>query len=243
MQKARGEVLDRVAYIRSEEKKYHDFCYDNYNLFEPGSWLHRPVRTVIELLDEYKDQKYLSVLDLGSGIGRNSIPIAETLKTRNGRVVCVDLLESAIDKLKSYSQEFGVEQYIETRLTDIEQFRIEPDEYDIIISVSALEHVSSEGALELKLNDMTLGTKMNGSNCIVIGSNIREVDLENGQDLDPMFEVNLSTERMMELLDHQYSGREVSKRFVKQLEYEIDRNRKSVKLTTDCITYVAKKTV
>lgn len=243
MQKARGEGLDRVAYIRSEEKKYHDFCYDNYNLYEPGSWLHRPVRTVIDLLDEYKGQEYLSVLDLGSGIGRNSIPIAESLKTRMGKVVCVDLLESAIDKLKSYSNKFGVEQYIVTRLSDIEQFRIEQGEYDMIISVSALEHVSSERALEIKLKEMTLGTKTNGSNCIIIGSNIKEVNLDNGQELDPMFEVNISTERMMELLDHQYSGWEIKKRFVKQLEYEIDRNGEPVKLTTDCITYVAKKIV
>ena len=235
--------MDRVAYIRSEEKKYHDFCYDNYNLFVPGSWLHRPVRTVIDLLDEYKDQEYLSVLDLGSGIGRNSVPIAESLKTRNGKVVCVDLLESAIDKLKSYSQKFGVEQYILTRLSDIEQFRIEQDEYDIIISVSALEHVSSERTLEIKLKEMTLGTKTNGSNCIIIGSNIKEVNLDNGLEIDPMFEVNISTERMMELLDHQYSGWEIKKLFVKQLEYEIDRNGEPVKLTTDCITYVAKKIV
>ncbi|WP_036646589.1 class I SAM-dependent methyltransferase, partial [Paenibacillus sp. oral taxon 786] len=179
----------------------------------------------------------------GSGIGRNSIPIAESLKTRMGKVVCVDLLESAIDKLKSYSNKFGVEQYIVTRLSDIEQFRIEQDEYDMIISVSALEHVSSERALEIKLKEMTLGTKTNGSNCIIIGSNIKEVNLDNGQELDPMFEVNISTERMMELLDHQYSGWEIKKRFVKQLEYEIDRNGEPVKLTTDCITYVAKKIV
>jgi 2-polyprenyl-3-methyl-5-hydroxy-6-metoxy-1,4-benzoquinol methylase len=216
LQKTRGEGLDRVAYIRSEEKKYHDFDYDNYNLFEPGSWLHRPVKIVIDLRDEYKDQEYLSVLDLGSGIGRNSVPIAESLKTRNGKVVCVDLLESAIDKLTSYSRKFGVEQYIVTRLSDIEHFRIEQDEYDIIISVP-LEHVSSESALEIKLKEMTLGTKTNGSNCIIIGSNIREVNLENGQELDPMFEVNISTERMMELLDHQYAGWEIKKRFVKQL--------------------------
>lgn len=235
--------MDRVAYIRSEEKKYHDFCYENYNLFEPGSWLYRPVKTVINLLDEYKNQENLSVLNLGSGIGRNSIPIAESLKSRNGKVVCVDLLESAIDKLRSYSQKFGVKQYIVTRLSDIEQFRIEQDEYDIIISVSAMEHVSSERALEIKLKEMTLGTKTNGSNCIIIGSNISEVNLENGQELDPMFEVNISTERMMELLDNQYTGWEVKKRFVKQLEYEIDRNGEPVKLTTDCITYVARKKV
>lgn len=233
--------MDRVAKIRSEEKKYHDACYDTYNLFEPGSWLHRPVKTVINLLEEYKELEYLCVLDLGSGIGRNSIPIAESMKNRNGKVVCVDLLESAIDKLHSYSQKFGVEQYIETRLSDIEQFIIEQNEYDIIVAVSALEHVSSERALERKLNEMNVATKANGSNCIIIGSNIREIKLENGQDLDPMFEVNISTERMMSLLDQLYAGWEVKEKFVKQLEYEIDRDGQPVKLTSDCITFVAKK--
>ncbi|MNZ70951.1 Methyltransferase domain protein [compost metagenome] len=187
-------------------------------MFEPGSWLHKPVKTVIDLIDEYKNQDYLNVLDLESGIGK---------------VVCVDLLESAIDKLKSYSQKLGIEQYIETRLSDIEDFKIENEEYDIIVSVSAMEHVSSQRALENKLKEMTLGTKTNGSNCIIIGSNIREVIIDNGQELDPMFEVNISTECMMEILDHHYAGWEVNKRFVKQLEYEIDRNGEPVKLTTD----------
>ncbi|WP_214629589.1 class I SAM-dependent methyltransferase [Paenibacillus agaridevorans] len=234
--------MDRVASIRIEEKKYHDFCYDNYNLFESGSWLHRPVKTVIDLLAEYKDQQSLCVLDLGSGIGRNSIPIAESLKNNNGKVVCVDILESAIDKLHYYSQKYDVEQYIEAILSDIEQFTIEQEKFDIIIAVSALEHVSSERELERKLNEMTCGTKSNGSNCIIIGSNIREICLENGQEFDPMFEVNISTERMLTLLDQCYAGWVVKNRFVKQLEYEIDRNGQNVMLTTDCITFVAKKT-
>lgn len=233
--------MDRVANIRTEEKKYHDMCYDSYNLFEPGSWLHRPVQTVINLLNDYTDQEYLSVLDLGSGVGRNSIPAAESMKNRNGKVVCVDLLESAIEKLESYSQKFGVEPFIVTRLSDIEHFIIAQEEYDIILAVSSLEHVSSEKALERKLNEMIRGTKRNGTNCIIIGSNIQEVNLENGQKLDPMFELNLSTEKMMELLVDQYTGWEVQQRLVKQLEYEIDRKGKAVKLTTDCITFVAKK--
>lgn len=237
-----GECMDRIANIRAEEKKYHDYCYDNYPLFEPGSWLQRPVKTVIDLIEEYKDQEYLSVLDLGSGIGRNSIPIAESLKGRKGKVVCVDLLESAIEKLRSYSEKYGVEPFIDTRLSDIEQFCIEQEEYDLIIAVSALEHLSSEKVLERKLNELTAGTKPNGANCIIIGSNIREVNLENGEELDPMFEVNLSTNRMMDILDRQYAGWEIKNRLVNQLEYEINRNGQAVKLTTDCITYVAKKT-
>ncbi|WP_342422604.1 class I SAM-dependent methyltransferase [Paenibacillus sp. FSL E2-0178] len=233
--------MDRIANIRSEEKKYHDDCYDTYDLFEPGSWLHRPVKTVISLLEEYKEREYLSVLDLGSGIGRNSMPIAESLKYRDGKVVCVDLLESAIDKLNSYSKEYGVEQYIVARLSDIEQFTIEPDEYDIIVAVSSLEHVSSEQALERKLQEMNAGTKRNGANCIIIASNIREVNLAQAEELDPMFEVNLTTARMFELLDQQYAGWEVEQRFVKPLEYEISRKGEPVRLTSDCITFVAKK--
>ncbi|WP_440960295.1 class I SAM-dependent methyltransferase [Paenibacillus nitricinens] len=233
--------MDRVANIRTEEKRYHDLCYDSYNLFEPGSWLHRPVKTVIDLLEEYRDQEYLSVLDLGAGIGRNSIPIAESMENRNGKVVCVDLLESAIEKLQSYSKQFGVEPFIVTRLSDIEHFVIDKEEYDIILAVSCLEHVSSEKALESKLNEMIIGTKRNGINCIIIGSNIQEVNLINGQELDPMFEVNLSTEQMMKLLVDQYTGWEVQQQSVKQLEYEIERKGQAVKLTTDCITFVAKK--
>lgn len=233
--------MDRIANIRSEEKKYHDDCYDTYDLFEPGSWLHRPVKTVISLLEEYKEREYLSVLDLGSGIGRNSMPIAESLKYRDGKVVCVDLLESAIDKLNSYSKEFGVEQYIVARLSDIEQFTIEVDEYDIIVAVSSLEHVSSELALERKLQEMNAGTKRNGANCIIIASNIREVNLAQAEELDPMFEVNLTTARMFELLDHHYAGWQIEQRFVKPLEYEISRKGETVRLTSDCITFVAKK--
>jgi 2-polyprenyl-3-methyl-5-hydroxy-6-metoxy-1,4-benzoquinol methylase len=233
--------MDRVAHIRLEEKKYHDSCYDTYNLFEPGSWLHRPVTTVTNLVEEYNDLEYLSVLDLGAGIGRNSIPIAESMKHRDGKVVCVDLLESAIDKLNSYSQEFEVEPYIIPRLSDIEQFTIEQDEYDIIVAVSSLEHVSSEQALGRKLSEMNAGTKPNGANCIIIASNIREVNLANAEELDPMFEVNLSTARMLELLDGQYAGWKIKQRFVKPLEYEISRNGEPVILTSDCITFVAKK--
>lgn len=38
----------RLSLIREEEKKYHEACYDQYKLFEEGSWLHKPVKTVME---------------------------------------------------------------------------------------------------------------------------------------------------------------------------------------------------
>lgn len=233
--------MDRLSRIRSEEKIYHDQCYESSKLFEPGSWLHKPVTTVINLINQYKDQEYISILDLGAGVGRNSIPIAESIKHRNGTVVCVDLLESAIAKLKSYSQQFGVEPYIIPILSDIEHFSIGPNEYDIIVAVSSLEHVRSAQVLEQKLSEMNAGTRAGGANCIIIASNIREMLLENKQELDPMFEVNLSTERMIDLLKQQFAGWEIEQLIVKPLAFEINRNGQPVKLTSDCITFVAKK--
>ena len=233
--------MNRIENIRAEEKRYHDSCYENHKLYESGTWLHKPVRTVIELLAQFENKDYLSVLDLGCGIGRNSIPIAESMKNRKGKVVCVDLLESAIERMHENSKEFGVQPYIETKLSDIEQFAIGLEEYDMIVAVSALEHVSSERALESKLKEMVRGTKVNGVNCIIIGSNIREVTVGTNIDLDPMFEVNVTTERMLELLDHHYDGWNIQSRFVKPLVYDIERNGQAVKLTTNCITFVANK--
>lgn len=215
--------MDRVGNIRAAEKEYHDSFYEQHSLFEPGTWLSKPVQTVMDLLQEYSDRDELRILDLGAGVGRNSIPMAQSLRDRKGKVVCVDILESAIEKLQEYSQVYGVEDLIEAKRSDIEQFPIELDEYDMIVSVSALEHVSSVSALERKLGEMALGTKQGGANCIIIGTNILEVSLADGQKLDPMFEVNLTTPQMIGLLGQQYAGWDVLKRSVKQLEYEIDR--------------------
>ncbi|EBK2060103.1 class I SAM-dependent methyltransferase, partial [Salmonella enterica subsp. enterica serovar Typhi] len=222
--------MDRVEMIRAEEKRYHDFCYEHYNLYEQGTWLHKPVQTVLDLIDQFNSYEYLRVLDLGSGVGRNSIPIAQTIKNRQGKVICVDLLESALNKLHEYSKRYEVEHIIEMRLSDIEQFEIKQSEYDLIIAVSALEHVSSERALEKKLREMVLGTTAGGINCIIISSNIREVNQMTSNELDPMFEINLSTERMLDLMDRNYSGWEIQKRIVKQLEFDIKRREQPVKL-------------
>ncbi|MEJ9269961.1 class I SAM-dependent methyltransferase, partial [Bacillus thuringiensis] len=100
--------MNRIDYIRQEEKEYHDLCYEQYKLFETGSWLHKPVKTVMDLMDYFEEKNKLQVLDLGSGVGRNSIPIAQKIKNASGTVTCVDLLDSALTKLQIYSKEHDV---------------------------------------------------------------------------------------------------------------------------------------
>jgi len=231
--------MNRVEMIRAEEKKYHDFCYENNILFEPGSWLHRPVKSVLDVIEEYNDQEGLSVLDLGSGVGRNSIPIAQSLIHKNGKVVCVDLLESAIDGLIEYGKKFGVEQVLDARLADIEAFRIVQDEYDVIVAVSTLEHLSSKEVLKKKLEEMILGTKLFGSNCLIINGNIKEEVIGTKELLDPMFELNIATEELLEILQNQYKGWEIKQRNIKKLEFNIERNGRPVRQISDCITFIA----
>lgn len=76
---------------------------------------------LLSIFDQYEE---VNVLDLGSGIGRNSIHIAQHFQEKKGKIVCVDLLESAICKLKEYGAKFGVDEKIERFLSDIADFSI-----------------------------------------------------------------------------------------------------------------------
>ncbi|MFO1444095.1 class I SAM-dependent methyltransferase [Bacillus sp. Bva_UNVM-123] len=233
--------MNRLEHIRREEKKYHDECYKKYKLFEKGSWLHKPVQSVIELLPFFHYQESVKVLDLGCGVGRNSIPIAKAIKSDGGEVVCVDLLDSALNKLAQYSKEHGVEDVISPVKSDIGSFQIESEEYDFIVAVSSLEHVQSESMLEAVVRRMIKGTKYNGINCIIINTEIEEIDMQTGEKLETFMEVNLSTEEMLSKMENHYYGWKVLKKTIKPLEYSITRNEQSIRLKTNAITYIFRK--
>ena len=82
-------------------------------------------------------------LDFGCGVGRNSIYVAECFKGKNCLVDCVDLLNIAIEKLKENAKAHGVLESINGVVGTIEDFEIAKGEYDLIMAVSALEHVVS----------------------------------------------------------------------------------------------------
>ncbi|HHT7238194.1 MULTISPECIES: class I SAM-dependent methyltransferase [Bacillus cereus group] len=233
--------MTRIDYIRQEEKKYHDLCYEQYKLFEAGSWLYKPVKTVMDLMDYFEGQNYLQVLDLGSGVGRNSIPIARKILNAGGTVTCVDLLDSALTKLQVYSKEHGVIEYIKTEQSAIENYYIAPNTYDYIVAVSSLEHVRSIDDLKKVLHSMKNGTKIGGINCLIVNSNIQEIDLETGEELDALIEINLSTEEMIRTLKGVYNEWQEVKVEMKNLAYDIVRNGKHIQLNTNAITFVVQK--
>ncbi|MED3079256.1 class I SAM-dependent methyltransferase [Bacillus wiedmannii] len=233
--------MNRIDHIRNEEKKYHDLCYEQYKLFETGSWLYKPVKTVMDLMNYFEGQNNLQVLDLGSGVGRNSIPIAQKIKNANGTVTCVDLLDSALTKLQTYSKEHDVFEVIKTEQAAIENYYIQPDTYDYIVAVSSLEHVKSEEDLTNLLHSMKKGTKTGGINCLIINSNIQEIDLHTKEELDALIEINLPTEHMIYLLKNIYKEWKEIKIEIKELAYNIVRNGKHIQLKTNAITFVVQK--
>ncbi|HDR4724539.1 class I SAM-dependent methyltransferase [Bacillus cereus group sp. Sample62] len=233
--------MNRIKYIRQEEKKYHDLCYEQYKLFETGSWLYKPVKTVMDLMEYFEGQNNLQVLDLGTGVGRNSIPIAQIIKNNNGTVTCVDLLDSALTKLQIYSKEHDVFEVIKTEKAATENYYIQPDTFDYIVAVSSLEHVQSEEDLKNVLHSMKKDTKTGGINCFIINSNIQEIDLHTNEKLDALIEINLPTEHMIYLLKSIYKEWQEIKIEIKELAYNIVRNEREIQLKTNAITFVVQK--
>ncbi|WP_078393196.1 class I SAM-dependent methyltransferase [Shouchella patagoniensis] len=168
-----------------------------------GSWLHQPAKTVIDSLAYFPADAPLRVLDLGCGVGRNGIPIAK--KMPQSTIVCVDLLESAINQLKNYCKRFHVERQMEFIQSDISDYNIKRNAFDYIVAVSSLEHVASKLILIDVLQALKQGTKAGGINCFIMNSNVEEVVLKTGKKIEPCMEVNLSTGALLTILRHVYS--------------------------------------
>lgn len=227
--------------IRESERISHEEVYSESVLFEKGSWLHKPVKTVLDILPLFSEYKNISVLDLGCGVGRNSIPIAQFCKDKTGRADCVDILEIAIEKLSEYSKEYGVSDIINGIVSPIDEFEINKDSYDFILAVSALEHVDSIESFRLKLAQIRDGLKANGIVCLIVNSEVVETNKENGELIAPQFEVNLETKQMLDMLETTFEGWEILKSSVVKQQYDIPRGNCVADLTSNVVTYVSRK--
>ncbi|MBR3684391.1 MAG: class I SAM-dependent methyltransferase [Lachnospiraceae bacterium] len=231
----------RLLEIREAEKKSHMEMYSGAELFELGSWLQKPVKTVLDLFPLFTEHKELRVLDLGCGVGRNSIPIAKEFHTIPVTLECVDILELAIDKLYMNARQHDVEDNIKGIVSAIEDYPIVADGYDMIMAISALEHIDSKESFENKLFEIRNGLRNKGVVCLILNSNVEEYDKESGEKLSPQFEVNLPTECLELLLHKVFAGFEVIKETTRQQQYDIPREQGMVSLTTDVVTFVARK--
>lgn len=234
-------MSERLNIIRKAEAESHTQAYTSHSLFSPGSWLAKPVKTVMELLPLFEGYTQFVVLDLGSGVGRNSIPVAQHFSGIPCRVDCVDILELAVAKLKDNAQQYGVADHIQGIVSAIDDYEITADSYDLILAVSALEHIASQSAFEKKLTEIRDGLRHGGVACLIVNSGVAEHDKATGQKLSPQFEVNLSTSQMRDLLENTFAGWQVIKHTIVHQKYDIPRENCIANLETDVVTYVVRK--
>ena len=231
----------RIEKIRENEKKSHTKIYSDEGLYNTDSWLKKPIKTITEIAPLFSDKNHLRVLDLGCGVGRNSIYIAEQYKHIDCMVDCVDILEIAIEKLQNNARIYEVEDIIKGTIGAIEHFSIPKNAYDFIICVSSLEHVENEEAFLNKLQEIRDGIKLDGIVCLVINSEVMESNSDTMEKLEPQFEVNLSTETIQTYINDIFVGWDILKNTVSFQEYDIPRDSLISHLSTNVITYVGQK--
>ena len=232
---------ERLAHIRANEKMSHVAIYTNEKLYQSNTWLRKPIKTVQDICPLFNGYDKLQVLDLGCGIGRNFIYIAEKYKNINCTVECVDLLEVAIEKLRQNAKEHNVSSHIIGIVKSIEEYDISVNAFDFIMAISALEHIDTEQSFIKKLFEIKNGLRKDGIVCLVINSDIKEINLDTQENLDAQFEVNLSTEKIQEYLNDIFSGWNILKYSVSKQEYDIPRDSIISHLYTKVVTYVARK--
>ena len=234
-------MSERLNLIRQAEAESHTQAYSNHSLFSPGSWLAKPVMTVMDLLPLFEGYTDFRVLDLGSGVGRNCIPVAQHFSGIPCRVDCVDILELAVAKLNDNAQQYGVADHIQGIVSAIDDYEITADSYDLIMVISALEHIASESAFEKKLAEIRDGLRHGGIACLIVNSGVIEHDKATGQELLPQFEVNLPTSQMQDFLEKTFAGWQVIKHTIAHQKYDIPRENCIANLETDVVTYVVRK--
>lgn len=184
--------MDKYTLARQREKDYHDEFYRQHDLFSPGSWLYKPVKYVVDSFTSIKNKESARALDLGCGVGRHSIPLAQCIG-EGGQVVCVDLLESAIGILKQNAVLYSVEDKIISIVSDVDAYLIEKDYFDYVLSVSCIEHAANRNKFIDLIKRLQDGTKVDGINCFCIITDNEWVDANTGKSTDPLIELNLGS--------------------------------------------------
>ena len=231
----------RIEKIRKAETVSHTEIYTNNELYSKGTWLEKTIKTVNELIPLFEDYKKLNILDLGCGVGRNCISIAQKFKNIECKIDCVDILDIAITKLINNAKKYDVMNSINGIVDSVENYNIEPNKYDLIMAISVLEHLSCEAILLKKLNEIKQGTKNNGIVCMIINTNICEYSVLTGEKLEAQFEINIETEKLIDIVQNIFSDWEKIKINVKQQMYTIPREDGERNLTSDVVTFVARR--
>lgn len=223
-------------------QEYHKEFFKKAKLFEKGTWIAESEDDLLKLVQKnFGGKKDVRVLDLGCGVGRNAIPIAKIIGPNGGKVTCVDVLDIAIEKLKENAERYEVSNYIESEVKWIEEFSIEKNRFDLILSFSVLEHgVSSSDAFFKVIEGIKGGTQKNGLNYLGITTNLEELDAKTLEKLPKDIVYDVPFGKAKSDLESIYKDWEIistNKSFYKE---EYMKHGKMIIWQSDFLTFVAK---
>lgn len=225
---------------RTETLRYHTEFYRANELFDDGTWLSKPESYVLDAARRLPADRPLAVLDLGAGVGRNTIPVARMLP-EGSRVTAVDMLDTAVERLRANCRSYGVADIVHSETSEIEKFKIDPDAYDFVFSVSALEHVISLPRMEETLCRIMAGTRVGGLNCFMINTDAREITSD-GAVRDALIEFHLSFQQAHELLNDCYVAWEIIDQSKRAWRVPESRGGEAFTLASTCLQFLARKT-
>ncbi len=234
-------MMDSIAEIRRAEALSHTQIYTEAELFQKGSWLHKPVQAVLDVLQLFGGYTSFRGLDLGCGVGRNCIPVADHFKSIDCRMDCVDILPLAIEKLQENAVDYNVVHCIHGIVSSIDDYEIKASTYDLILAISALEHVDSEDAFVDKLYQIRGGLRNNGTAILLLNTNVQETDKYTGEKLQPQFEVNWNGDSLDAVFDEVFDGWRCLRHTTAHQKYDVPRGEKIAVLDTDVVVFTVQK--
>ena len=226
---------------QDESDRYHREYYASHQLFEPGTWLEKPNSALMNIGEELAKLCNVSVLDLGSGIGRNAIPLAQLLGKKVSTFDCVDIVEIAIEKLKENASYYRVDHIINPILKNLAEFSVASCRYDLILAMSSLEHAVKSEKLPELIRRIQNGTKITGFNCLSIGTNLTEIDHKTGKNITPLISAALSSAECTNLLRDLYRDWDIQKLGLSTFSQRIHRGQQEITWSSDYCLLVARR--
>ena len=190
---------------RAETLRYHEDLYESTPLGAADSWLLEPDQLVLKALTLCGGANPIQAFDLGAGVGRHTIPMAQGLAA-GSKVIAVDVIPSAIAHLKANCAAAGVLDMVTPVVGDLEKFTFDTSmALGLIVGFSAVEHVSSITAMRGLLCRCAAATAPGGLIALGIFAD-RIEELADGTIRPALVEFELDSTTVHSLLDEVFSS-------------------------------------
>lgn len=226
---------------RLETIRYHEDYYGSNKLYEEGSWLSEPDYEIEKLIEHLLNVDEPRILDLGAGVGRNAIYLAQKLDSNNPTIDCYDLLESAINQLKNYSIQYKVEKHINAYAQDMDNLSLEKNIYDGIMSISVLEHSQSYDTMTNTIKKLISATKSGGIHRLTFSTNRTVTSIKTGLAIESLVETPLERDSIVELLKEIYNDWSIEELSCIDYDENLERLGEEVNWKSSDLSFIALK--